>query len=185
MIRTGLILRDVLNIKMILTSGQVGMTLAEILVVMGIILIIGTLAIPSVRQVKRRHFEDVAVVKLKESSLAEKRYFQQYRRFGTYRELVTAGMLPPGYSTKLQYFLPITGASTRPFIEAYSVRFLVPDRPNSLWFKIVAYPIDSTLALNIFNVNMNLDEDIGSDLVYKDPPVRFGFQDDGVPLSRF
>jgi hypothetical protein len=152
---------------------------------MGIILIIGTLAIPSVRQVKRRHFEDVAILKLKESALGEKRYFQQYNRFGSYRELVEAGFLPPGYTTRLRYYTPKTGVSIRPFIEAYSVRFLVPDRPNSLWFKIVAYPIDDTLALQVFNINMILDEDLGSDLIYKDPPVRLGWQDESPPVSRF
>ena len=166
-------------------GNQSGMTLIEILVVMGIILIIGTLAIPSIRQVKRRHFEDMAMLKLKESGVAEKRYFQQYRHFGTFRELVQAGLLPPGYTTKLWYYTPKTGISTRPFIENYSVRFLVPDRPNSLWFKVVAYPVDDALGLTPFNINMNLDTDVGAVLIYQDPPIRLGLMDNGVPVIKY
>ena len=160
-----------------------GMTLAEILVVIGIIMIIGTLAIPSIVQVKRRHFEDIAMLKLKDASNAEKRYFQQYKRFGNYHELVDAGFLPHGYTTRLEYFTPMTGASTRPFIEAYSVRFLVPESPNSLFFKIVAYPIDGTLGLKSFNVNMYMNFEDRSDLIYQDPPLRMGLQDDGLPVG--
>jgi type II secretory pathway pseudopilin PulG len=147
------------------------MTLTEILVVMGIILVIGSLAIPSVRQVKRRHYEDMAILKLKESANAEKRYLQQYKRFGTY------------YETKLSYYAPVTGASVRPFIEAYSVRFLVPDRPNSLYFKIVAYPIDGSLGLTSFNINMFLTEENANIAPYQDPPLRKGLDDNGLPVS--
>lgn len=161
-----------------------GMTLTEILVVIGIIMVIGTLAIPSIVQVKRRHFEDVAMMKLKDASNAEKRYFQQYKRFGNYHELVDAGFLPHGYTTRLEYWGPITGVSTRPFIEAYSVRFLVPESPNSLFFKIVAYPIDDTLGLKSFNVNMYLNFEERSDLVFQDPPLRMGVHDDGLPIGR-
>ncbi|MBU1023708.1 type II secretion system GspH family protein [bacterium] len=164
-------------------SGESGMTLAEILVVVGIILIIGTLAIPSIRQVKRRHFEDVAILKLKDSANAEKRYFSHFKRFGNYHELVDAGFLPPGYTTRLEYWLPITGASTRPFIEAYSVRFLVPQSPNSLFFKIVAYPVDESLGLNTYNINMFLNFEDRSDLIYQDPPIRKGYDDDGPPIG--
>jgi Tfp pilus assembly protein PilE len=159
-----------------------GMTLAEILVVVGIIMIIGTLAIPSMQQVKRRHFEDVAMMKLKEAANAEKQYYQQYRRFGTYYELVDAGFLPPGYTTRLEYWLPVTGISVRPFIEAYSVRFLVPESPNSLFFKIVAYPVDGTLQLTPMNVNMYLNFGESSNLIYQDPPLRKGLLDDGPPV---
>ena len=158
------------------------MTLTEILVVMGIILVIGTLAIPSVRQVKRRHYEDMAMLKLKESANAEKRYLQQYNRFGTYYELVDAGFLPPGYDTRLSYYAPVTGASVRPFAEAYSVRFFVPDRPNSLYFKIVAYPIDDSLGLTSFNVNMYLTEENATIAPYQDPPLRKGLDDTGLPV---
>jgi prepilin-type N-terminal cleavage/methylation domain-containing protein len=168
-----------------LVNNQDGMTLIEILVVLGIILIIGTLAIPSISQVKRRHFEDMAMLKLKESSVAEKRYYQQYRRFGTYRELVEAGFLPPGYTTRLQYFTPKTGMSTRPFIENYSVQFLVPDRPNSLWYKVLAYPIDDALGLTTFNVNVNLGTALGEDLMFQDPPLRLGVLDEGVPVIKY
>ena len=160
-----------------------GMTLAEILIVIGIIMIIGTLAIPSIVQVKRRHFEDVAMLKLKDAANAEKRYFQQYSRFGNYHELVDAGFLPHGYTTRLEYFAPITGASTRPFIEAYSVRFLVPESPNSLFFKIVAYPVDETLGLKSYNVNMYMNFEDRSDLIFQDPPLRNGLQDDGQPIG--
>jgi len=172
-------------LKQRLTGDHNGMTLVEILVVMGIILILGTLAIPSIRQVKRRHFEDMAMLKLKESSVAEKRYFQQYRHFGTYHELVDAGFLPPGYTPRLQYFTPKTGVSTRPFIENYSVQFLIPERPNSLWFKVIAYPIDDSLGLTPFNINMNLDTEMGAVLIYQDPPLRLGFMDDGVPITKY
>lgn len=161
-----------------------GMTLAEILVVIGIIMIIGTLAIPSIVQVKRRHFEDIAMLKLKDAANAEKRFFQQYNRFGKYHELVDAGFLPHGYTTRLEYWGPITGISTRPFIEAYSVRFLVPESANSLYFKIVAYPVDEALGLRSFNINMYLNFEGRSDLIYQDPPLRKGLLDDGLPLGR-
>ncbi|HYE77338.1 MAG TPA: type II secretion system protein [bacterium] len=160
-----------------------GFTMTELLLVAGIIGLLVALAIPGIQQTRRQDYESQAISKLAEIGLAEKRYFSQFRQFGKFEELQEAGLIPKGY-TRQGHFAPVGSArSVRPYIELYSVRFTIPQTPNSLFFKIDAVPARQGLGLRTFNINLIMDRTGVADSLYQDPPVREGLEFYGPPVN--
>ena len=160
-----------------------GFTLLEILTVCLIVGVIATmLVMPSVSAVKSRSLESNAILKLQRIATAEKRYYAEFGIFGTYRELVDSNFLPQGYSTRFFYNPLRWGESILPFIDKYSLNFIVPDTPNSSFFVIQAIPERSRLDLKTFNINMFLDGPT-PDRIVSIPPVRKGLDENGEPVT--
>ena len=158
-----------------------GYTLIEILTVAFIIAIIATMLIPSTTAVRKKTLENNAIVKLQRIATAEKRYHAEFGTFGYFNELVTQGFLPQGYSTAFFYSPLRWGESVLPFIDKYSLSFIIPSTPNSAFFKIEAVPEKSRLNLRTFNINMFLDGPAPDRLIQM-PPVREGLDEFGDPV---
>ena len=95
--------------------------------------------------------------------------------------LVNQGYLPQGYSTRFFYNPLRWGESILPFVDKYSLRFIIPDTPNSVFFKIEAIPDRSRLKLRTFNINLFLDGP-SPDRIFQMPPVREGLDEFGEPV---
>jgi prepilin-type N-terminal cleavage/methylation domain-containing protein len=161
-----------------------GFTLIEILTAALIIAVLATMLVPSASAVKRKTLEGNAILKLQRIASAEKRYFAEFGTFGYFSELVQQGYLPQGYSTSFFYNPPRWGESILPFIDKYSLRFIIPDTPNSAFFKIDAIPDKSRLYLRTFNINLFLGGP-GSDQIFQMPPVREGLSEFGEPVVQY
>jgi len=137
--------------------------------------------IPSTSAARRKHLENNAVTKLQRIATAEKRYYAEFGTFGYFSELVSQDYLPQGYSTAFFYNRLRWGNSILPFVDKYSLRFIVPSTPNSAFFKIEAVPERSRLNLSTFNINMFLDGPTPDKLI-QIPPVRYGLDEFGDPV---
>lgn len=158
-----------------------GFTLVEILVVTLVIAILATIAVPSVTAIRRKTWEQNAILKLQEIATAEKRYYAEFQTFGYFSELVEQGYLPQGYSTRFFYNPLRWGESVLPFVDKYSLRFIIPYTPNSAFFKIEAVPEKDRWKLRTFNINMFLDGP-APDRIFQNPPVREGLDEFGDPV---
>ena len=158
-----------------------GYTLIEILTVSFIIAILATMLIPSTTAVRKKTLENNAIVKLQRIATAEKRYFAEFGTFGYFNELVDQNFLPQGYSTTFFYNPLRWGESVLPFVDKYSLTFIIPSTPNSAFFKIEAVPEKSRLNLRTFNINMFLDGPTPDKLI-QIPPVRYGLDEFGDPV---
>jgi prepilin-type N-terminal cleavage/methylation domain-containing protein len=171
---------------MIRQERQCGFTLLEILTVCVLISIIAAFAIPSYMQSRRVVYEDNAVARLQRIALAESRYYSEYGRFGNFYELVTENYLPNGYSTKFQFVSPVSNSSILPFVDRYSLNFIVPNSPNSLYYKIDAIPvIGDRMGLRTFNINMFVTGQLNPDNLLVMPPVREGLDADGQIITNY
>jgi type II secretory pathway pseudopilin PulG len=165
--------------NMIEPKRQEGWTLIEILTVCLIIGIILGFAVPSVVQARKIAYENNAIGRLRRLAHAENRFYAEYGRFGEYTELVTASFLPRGYSTVYHFERPMTESSVLPFIDRYSLAFIVPNSPNSLYYKIDAVPVGyNRLGLRTFNINLFITGATYPDNLLQDPPVREGLDSD-------
>ena len=158
-----------------------GYTLIEILTVAFIIAILATMLIPSTTAARKQILENNAIVKLQRIATAEKRYYAEFGTFGYFSELVDQNFLPQGYSTTFFYNPLRWGESILPFVDKYSLRFIIPSTPNSAFFKIEAVPEKSRLNLRTFNINMFLDGP-APDRLMQMPPVREGLDEFGDPV---
>jgi len=158
----------------------------EILTVCVLMALIASFALPSYMQARRVVYEDNAIARLKRIALAENRYYAEYGRFGNFEELVTANYLPRSYSTSYVYRSPVSNASILPFIERYSLNVIVPNSPNSLYYKVEAIPVNNDrLGLRTFNINLFLTGQINPPNILQVPPVREGLEIDGPPVTYY
>jgi len=165
---------------MIEPKRQDGWTLIEILSVCLIIGLILGFAVPSFVVARRVAYEDNAIGRLRRISHAEGRFYAQYGRFGNFTELVTASYLPSGYSTVYRFRSRMTDASVLPFIDRYSLAFIVPDSPNSLYYKVDAVPVGyNRIGLRTFNINLFVTGATYPDNLLQSPPVREGLETNG------
>lgn len=165
---------------------QQGFTLIEILTVCVIIGLIAAFAIPSYMQARRVTYEDNAITRLRRVALAESRYRSEYGRFGDFEELVTANYLPKGYSLKYEFRSPVTDSSVLPYIDRYSLTFVVPRSANSLYYKVDAIPVgDNQMGLRTFNINLFITGEVESDNLLAIPPVREGLSARGPVVADY
>lgn len=162
-----------------------GFTMTELLLVAAIIAIVATMSLPGLQAVKRRNFEGQCIAKLANLAVQEKRYFGENAQFGTFEELREAGFVPRGYRKEGFLVAPMSASSVRPYVEMYSLVFTVPSTPNSLFFKIDAYPARQTLGLRTFNISVVLDNDASRDTLFTEPPVREGLSLLGEPVGPY
>lgn len=159
---------------------QQGFTLIEILSVCVLIAIISAFALPSYMQARRVALEDNAIARLHRIALAESRFYAEYNRFGNFMELVNANYLPRGYSTSYRFKSPVDSSSILPFIERYSLRFIVPNSAASLYYKVDAVPVmGDRMGLRTFNINLFVTGTMNPDQLIAIPPVREGLETDG------
>jgi len=76
-----------------------GFSLLELLIVVAIILIIATIAVPALLRSKQAAQETHAVANLKTVNTAEVQYMSNQKTYGGIPELITAGLLDARYST--------------------------------------------------------------------------------------
>ncbi len=161
-----------------------GWTIIEILSVCIIILIIASFALPSYMHARRAALEDNAIQRLNRIALAESRFYSDYERFGDFMELVDANLLPKGYSTKWEFRSPVTSASVLPFIDRYSLAFVTPNTPNSLYYQVIATPVGyNRMGLRTFNINKFITGSTYNDRLVAMPPVREGAEVNGLPVT--
>ncbi len=126
-----------------------GFSLLELLIVVAIILIIATIAIPSLLRSRQAANESAAVASVRTVTTAEITYLSSSGgNYGTVAQLVTAGLLDSGFNgtksgytygiitTGTDYTITATPASTNNGRFGY---YSVPDG-------VVRYSTDSTLA---------------------------------------
>src|SRR5438105_2066690 len=126
-----------------------GFSLLELLIVVAIILIIATIAIPSLLRSRQAANESAAVAQVRTITTAEVTYLSSSGgNYGTIAQLVTAGLLDTGFNstkggynytiatTGLDYTISASPASTNNGRFGY---YSVPDG-------VVRYSTDSTLA---------------------------------------
>lgn len=153
--------------------------------VAAIIAIVTTLSLPGLQAVKRRNYEGQCIAKLANLAVQQKRYFGENQQFGQFDELVDAGFIPKGYRKEGFLVPPMSASSVRPYIEMYSLSFTVPATPNSLFFKIDAYPYRTTMGMRTFNISIVLDNDASRDTLFTEPPVREGLSLTGEPVAGY
>lgn len=163
------------------TDKQKGWTLIEILSVCFMIAIILSYALPSYMQARKIAYEDNAIGRLQRIAFAESRYYNEYARFGNFAELVEASYLPRGYSTYFAFSKDLMSESSiLPFIDRYSLSFMVPNDVNSLYYKVDAVPIGyNRMGLRTFNINLFITGSTEPDNIMQNPPVREGLDSDG------
>ena len=165
---------------MIERKRQEGWTLIEILTVCVIIGLIASFAIPSYMQARRVVYEDNAIMRLQRLALAETRYYTEFNRFGDFTELVEMNYIPRGYSTLYNFTDPMSQSSVLPYIDRYSLSFVVPNSANSLYYKIDAIPVGyNRMGLRTFNINLFVTGETGADNIMQQPPVRDGLAING------
>jgi prepilin-type N-terminal cleavage/methylation domain-containing protein len=76
-----------------------GFSLLELLIVVAIILIIATIAIPSLMRSRQAAQETHAVANLKTVNTAEVQYMSNLKTYGGVPELITAGLLDTRFNT--------------------------------------------------------------------------------------
>ena len=126
-----------------------GFSLLELLIVVAIILIIATIAIPSLLRSRQAANESAAVASVRTVTTAEITYLSSSGgNYGTIAQLVAAGLLDSGFNgTKSGYTYSITTTGTDYTINATPAStnngrygyYSVPDG-------VVRYSTDSTLA---------------------------------------
>ena len=158
-----------------------GFTLLEALTVALIIVILATVVMPSITAIKRRTYEQNAVLKLEPLASAEKRYYSEFGVFGYFNDLVYQRYIPEGYSTRFFYNPLRWGESVLPYIDKYSLDFFIPAGPNSVFFIIQAVPERNRFKLQTFNINLFLDGPT-PDRIFQNPPVRKGLDENGEPV---
>lgn len=163
------------------TERQKGWTLIEILTVCVMIAIILSYALPSYMSARKITYEDNAIGRLQRIAFAESRYYNEYGRFGNFVELVDASYIPRGYSTHFEFSKDImTESSILPFIDRYSLSFMVPNNANSLYFKVDAIPVGfNRMGLRTFNINLFITGSTTPDHILQNPPVREGLDSNG------
>lgn len=165
---------------------QKGFTLMEILTVCVLIALIASFAIPSYMQARRVVYEDNAIGRLRRIALAENRFYSEYGRFGNFQDLTVANYLPRGYSTRFDFMSPVSDSSILPFIDRYSLTFLVPDSANSLYYKVDAIPVgNNRMGLRTFNINLFVTGTTNPDSLLSVPPVRQGLDVGGEPVTDY
>jgi prepilin-type N-terminal cleavage/methylation domain-containing protein len=93
-----------------------GFSLLELLIVVAIILLIATIAIPSLLRSRQAANESHAVANLRNLNTAEVQYISSHQgRYGAVAELVTAGLLDARY---------VNGSAGYNFVVTVSVNFL-------------------------------------------------------------
>ena len=126
-----------------------GFSLLELLIVVAIILIIATIAIPSLLRSRQAANESAAVASVRTMTTAEITYLSSSGgNYGSLAQLITAGLLDSGFNnTKSGYNYSITQTSTD-----YTL-FANPSSTNngrygyySVPDGVVRYSTDSTLA---------------------------------------
>src|SRR5262245_24606714 len=91
---------DITRNRRFLVSKDSGFSLLELLIVVGIILIIATLAVPSLLQSRRATNETAAVTTLKQINTAQVTYSTAAKNmYGSMDELVTSGFLDSSLRT--------------------------------------------------------------------------------------
>jgi len=130
-------------------QGNKGFSLLELLIVVAIILIIATIAIPSLLRSRQAANESAAVAQVRTITTAEVTYLSSSGgNYGTIAQLVSAGLLDSGFnSTKGGYNYGITTTGTDYTITANPAStnngrygyYSVPDG-------VVRYSTDTTLA---------------------------------------
>src|SRR5215470_7609213 len=78
---------------------QNGFSLLELLIVVAIILIIATIAIPSLLRSRQAANESHAVANLRTLNTAEVQYISTYQQYGPISNLVSVGLLDSRYTT--------------------------------------------------------------------------------------
>lgn len=161
---------------------QKGWTLIEILSVCLMMMLILSFALPSYMQARRIAYENNAITRLHRIALAESRHFNEFGRFGDFDELVEQAYLPRGYSTHFAFTRDImTESSIVPFIDRYSLVFMVPNSANSLYYKVDAIPIGyNRMGLRTFNINLFITGALFQDHILQNPPVREGLDTEGA-----
>jgi len=112
-----------------------GFTLVEILTVVSIIGILATMAIASMRGGKRVAFETRAIAAMKNIAENEAIYYNRFKTYGTWEQLVLQGdLIDPGYTRADDLRNP----RDTPMAYLYSINILVSSGGNC--FTAVAYP---------------------------------------------
>lgn len=151
------------------------------------IMIILSYALPSYMQARRITYEDNAIGRLQRIAFAESRYYNEYGRFGNFTELVEASYIPRGYSTYFAFSKDaMSESSILPFIDRYSLSFMVPNNVNSLYYKVDAIPIGyNRMGLRTFNINLFITGSTTPDNILQNPPVREGLESNGKIVVEF
>jgi len=147
-----------------------------------IIVILATTAALSTAGVRRKTLEATAILRLQQLATAEKRFYSEFGTFGYFSELVQQKYIPEGYSTRFFYNPLRWGESVLPYVDKYSLRFIIPATPNSVFFKIEAIPDRTRLNLRTFNINLFLDGPT-PDRIFQIPPVRNTLEENGEPVT--
>jgi prepilin-type N-terminal cleavage/methylation domain-containing protein len=132
-----------------MTRNEKGFSLLELLIVVAIILIIATIAIPSLLRSRQSANESAAVASVRTVTTAQITYLSSSGgKYGQLTALITAGLLDTGFNgVKSGYTYSITTTGTDYTISAYPAStnngrygyYSVPDG-------VVRYSTDSTLA---------------------------------------
>jgi len=169
------------------TEKQKGWTLIEILSVCFMILIILSYALPSYMRARKIAYEDNAIGRLQRIAFAESRFYNEFGRFGNFSELVESSYIPRGYSTYFAFSKDaMSESSVLPFIDRYSLSFMVPNNANSLYYQVNAVPIGfNRMGLRTFNINLFITGPTTPDNIMQNPPVREGLDSDGHIVVEF
>src|SRR5215510_2071866 len=76
-----------------------GFSLLELLIVVAIILIIATIAVPSIMRSRQAANESHAVANLRTLNTAEVQYISSYRTYGAVPDMIAVGLLDDRYSS--------------------------------------------------------------------------------------
>ena len=119
---------------------ETGFTLIEVLTVCLMIGILATMAIASTRGGKRIAIETRAIAAMKNVAEGEFMYYQRYRQFGTWNQMMAEGdLLDPGYDKVDDLSDPID----TPIAYLYSIQVSVYSVGQR--FSAVAYPRERSI----------------------------------------
>ncbi len=114
---------------------ELGFTLVEVLTVAAIIGLLSTMAVVSMRGGRRIAFETRAIAAMKNVAENEAIYYQRYRVYGTWNEMVhERDLIDPGYEKVDDMNNPVD----TPIANLYSIRIAVTH--GSQCFTAIAYP---------------------------------------------
>jgi len=117
-----------------------GFTLIEVLTVAAIIAILSTMAVVSMRGGRRVAYETRAVAAMKNIAESELMYYQRYRFYGNWNQMVAEGdLIDPGYVPNDDLAVP----TDAPIANLYSIAIYLP--PMSQAFSAVAFPKQNSI----------------------------------------